>query len=161
MKPKVHKVLFNGADQLFTWGLRIFLLIILVSALIHIMENPIVISILSLVIAGILYFTSDGVYLMLMDNGIIFRKKYWLFWNVDTFYDFNEISSLSVSGEYTIELDTARGLIPGHQKLDPNKIEIYCKNGDLKQINLHIYKNRLVDFVDFANKLKGLTKPRS
>lgn len=153
IKAKVHKVLYNGSDQLFTWGLRIFLIIVLVAALIHIKENPIVIVILSIIIGVILYFTSDGEYLILRNDGLVYREKYWAFWNVDTFYDFKDVTSLSVSGDYTIELDTARKVIPGYQKLDPNNVEIYYKNGDLKKISVRIYKNQLIDFVDLANEI--------
>ena len=158
IKDKVHKVLYNGSDQLVTWGLRIFLIIILVTALIHIKENPIVIVIVGLIIIGFLYFTSDGEYLILQDKGILYREKYWAFWNVDIFYDFKDLSSLTVSGDYTLELDTARKIIPGYQKLDPNQIEFKFKNGDSKQVYVRIYKDKLIDFVDLANDLMRKNK---
>jgi hypothetical protein len=152
-KAKVHKVLNNGANQLLTWGVRIFLIILLIAALIHIKENPFFIVILGVVIIVGLYKIPDGEYLILRDNGLLYREKYWGIWNKDTYFDFKDISSLSVSGDYTIELDAARKVIPGYQKLDPNKIEFYYKNGDLKQIGVRIYKNKLIDFVDLANEM--------
>jgi hypothetical protein len=153
LTDKTLKVLFNGSSLVITWGLRIFLIMLLITALIHVMENPVVIVILSLVIGVILYFTSDGEYLILRTDGLVYRQKYWAFWNVDTFYDFKDITFLSVSGDYTLELDTARNLLPSYQPLGPNTIDIYCKNGDLKQLSVYIYKDKLIDFTDLANDI--------
>jgi len=153
-KSDIHKVMVNEPITLSTWALRVFLIIILISGLIHINENPIFISILAIIILLILWRNKyDGEYLILKAIGVVFRKQIWLFWKDDDFIDFNDISLFSVRGEYTIELDNARKMIPGSQHIEPNEIDIQYNNGNTKTIKLNIYKNQLVDFVDLANTM--------
>lgn len=152
-KNKTHKVLFNGSSLLFTWSLRVFLIIILVSALLHFNKNTIVITIISLIIFFLLYFTSDGVYLILKDNGILYRKKYWLLFNVDTFYDFKNTTFISINGEYSLDLDMSRKFFPGYQHLEPNTIILFYSNNDKKEIRVYIHKHLLQDFANLSNAL--------
>jgi hypothetical protein len=154
-KTKIHKIIYNISDQLFTWLWRIFLVVFLVVAIFHIKENPIIIVILGLVIIYLLRTIPDGEILILQDNGLIYRKKYWELWNEDTFYDFKDIASISVSGHYKMVFNIIRFLLPPpfHIPRDFNTIELTYKNGESKQIKVFIYKKKLTDLVDLANVL--------
>lgn len=91
--------------------------------------------------------------MLLTFDGLINRSQYWSIWNKDELIKYSKIEKIIHSEEYTFELEMWSTILPGHQSLDPNKIYLKMKDGDVKEYHFFIFKDKMRSFSAMGNKI--------
>jgi len=131
------------------WILRIVILGILIAIGTRFNENPPVISIVILLGLGFIFIIREYS-LLLYEDHIVYRKKYWGVIFKDKKYYFENIESIDLHGEYTLNMILLENTIPGEQFLPSNTIEITFSNGEKEEIDLYVLKSRLAKFLKYT-----------
>lgn len=148
MKRAIYKI-DDNYKVILNWILRVVILGIIISIGTHFNENPPVISIVILIGIGFIFLLGEYS-LLLYEDHFIYRKKLWGFIYRDKKYYFDNIKSIDLHGEYTLNMIVLEDLIPNQQFLPSNTIEITYKNGEKEEIDLYVLKGRLAKFLKYT-----------
>ncbi|MCF8296410.1 MAG: hypothetical protein K9J13_02600 [Saprospiraceae bacterium] len=136
------------------WLLRIALLIMLVTVLYNIMENPNGLSILAGIILIVIFIVKSEK-LELYNNRIILKKRFFLdIFSINKVYYYKDILEFHVSGNRTLKNDLIEDILSPQAFEFRNYISIKLKDKGYKKHVTYIYLDELEKIRKKLNELK-------
>jgi len=113
-------------------------------ALIHYKENPVVTSIVAIVMIFFSLYTWIEVIDVYPDRFILIYDTLIPYFSKRVTYSFDDIKSISIDGFYTLSFELVEDFLPIRHIYAPwNRLTIEFRNGEIKTIRTRIYKGGL------------------